>query len=64
MKDTRLTVAPVELHTPSQGPLCRADDLTEIVEPYDQLAGAAFLIIVAFGGFVSCVVAIWWTIAR
>ena len=57
--------AAAELDIPSQGPLCRADGLTEIVERYDpheELAGAAFLIIVAFGGFVGCVVATWWTI--
>ena len=57
--------AAAELDIPCQGPLCRADGLTEIVERYDpheELAGAAFLIIAAFGGFVSLVVAICWTI--
>ena len=43
----------------------RADGLTEIVErddTHEELAGAAFLIIAAFGGFVSLLVATWWTI--
>jgi NaMN:DMB phosphoribosyltransferase len=68
MKDTVLTVTLAELDNPSsQGPVCTADGLTEIVEQYDpheELTGAAFLIIAAFGGFVCLAVATCWTIAR
>ena len=74
MKDTGLSVTLAGLEIPSQchvqGLSARPDGLTRLVEgqveDYDsqqELAGAAFLIVVAFGGFVSLVVAICWTIA-
>ena len=71
MKDTGSTVTLAQLDLPSQ---CRVQGLLseqtaqpEIVESYDareELAGAAFMIMAAFGGFVSLVVAICSTIAR
>jgi len=67
MKNSSLAVTLARLDISSQGLLRTADGLTEIVERYDrqeELAGAAFLIVAAFGGFISFVVAIWWTIAR
>jgi hypothetical protein len=74
MKETGLAVSLAGLDIPSQchvqGLFARADGLTHLgtqVEDYDpqqELAGAAFLIVAALGGFVSFVVAICWTIAR
>lgn len=70
-RDTGSTVTLAQLDLLSQcrvqGLLSERKALPEIVERYDareELAGAAFLIIAAFGGFVGLVVAICWTIAR
>jgi hypothetical protein len=75
MKDTGLSVTLAGLEILSQSHVqvlsARADGLTHLGEgqvddydPQQELAGAAFLIVAAFGGFVGFVVAICWAIAR
>jgi hypothetical protein len=63
VKDTGLSVTLTGLEIRSQCHL-QGRLVEEDCDPLQELAGAAFLIVVAFGGFVSLVVAICWTIAR